>query len=315
MYKTGKYLAFTMLLGLFLAFIVNAQDTKVVMHSDGSYSVIEYPVDKDVTVKLLPMNGVTSTGMAHVMRTENGTKIVFDVNGAPSDWTNAYAYAIDPTGAATLLGPITFNSGTGKAEFMTPNSQFMLVLSPKEGMTTYDPTWPYVFRSEVPQGYKIVPRRSVTRVSTATDADGMAATTVTTTTTTTGSYDVPLLGVAQYRGKEAKLHLKNFGGELSGLQAHAYLKPVDGKTQIRMTFDDLQKAPMNKRFVLWTYGPNGYTKIGQVIHSGKKDTAEIRGESALTDFGLFMTVEDADVDRPTSTTYTTFTFTPATSSQ
>src|SRR5439155_6527832 len=123
--------------------------------------------------------------------------------------------------------------------------------------------------------------------------------------------DVPLLGVAQYRGKKSELHLNHFQGELRGLQAHAYLKPVDGKTQIRMTFDDLQKAPMNKRFVLWTSGPNGYTKIGQVIHAGNKDTAEIRGETALNDFGLFLTVEDADVDRPTSTTYTTFTFTPA----
>jgi len=309
MYKS-KYLAFTMLLGLFLAFVVNAQDKKIIMNSDGSYSVIEYPVDKEVTVKLLPMSGVTSTGTAHVMRTANGTKVVFDVNGAPSDWTNAYAYAVDPTGAATLLGPITFNSGTGTAEFMTPNNQFMLVLSPKEGMTMYDPTWPYVFRSEVPAGYKVIPRRSMTTVTTTPRVSSSGAVSM-TTTTTTSSYDVPMLGIAQYRGKKSELHFKHFGGELSGLNAHAYLKPVDGKTQIRMTFDDLQKAPMNKRFILWTSSPEGYTKIGQVVHTGNKDTAEIRGETALTDFGLFLTVEDTDVDRPSSTVYSTFTFVPA----
>jgi hypothetical protein len=112
------------------------------------------------------------------------------------------------------------------------------------------------------------------------------------------------------KGKSTKLELK-FGGEMSGLQAHAYLKPVGGKTQIRMTFDDLQKAPMNKRFVLWTYGPSGYTKIGQVVHVGIKDTAEIRGETTLSDFGLLLTAEDTDVDRPTSTVYSTFTFVPA----
>ncbi len=68
---------------------------------------------------------------------------------------------------------------------------------------------------------------------------------------------------------------------------------------------------MEKRFVLWTSGPEGYTKIGQIIHTGKKDTAEIRGETSLSDFGLFLTVEDTDVDRPTSTIYSTFTYVPA----
>ena len=116
-----------------------------------------------------------------------------------------------------------------------------------------------------------------------------------------------MLGFGKYKGKTSVLRLM-FDGELKGLQAKAYLKPVGGKTQIRMTFDDLQKAPLNKRFVLWASGPEGYTKIGQVIHAGKKDTAEIRGESALTDFGLFLTVEDTDVDRPTSTMYRTFTY-------
>src|SRR5947208_10739188 len=99
MYRSSKYLVFTMMLGLCLAMMVNAQDKKIVLNSDGSYSVIEYPVGKEVTVELLPMNGVTSTGVARVVRTANGTKVHFDVNGAPSDWTNAYAYAVDPTGA------------------------------------------------------------------------------------------------------------------------------------------------------------------------------------------------------------------------
>lgn len=305
MYRSGKYFAFTAMLALSMAVLVNAQDKKIVVNSDGSYSVIEYPVGREVTVKLHPNGTVTSTGMARVMRTANGTKVYFDVNNAPSDWTNVYAYAVDPNGSATLLGPINFSNGMGKAEFMTPNDKFMLVLSPTEGMTTYDPSGNYVFRSEVPTGYTVVPRGSVTHVATVTNSDSMGS----TATMTTSTYEVPMLGVANYRGKKSDLHL-NFGGELSGLEAHAYLKPVGGKTQIRMTFDDLQKAPMGKRFVLWTSGPNGYTKIGQVIHAGNKDTAEIRGETALSDFGLFLTAEDVDVDRPTSTIYSTFTFTP-----
>jgi len=306
MYQTSKHIAFTMLLAISLALVVNAQDKTYVVNSDGTYSVIEYPVDKEVTVRLLPQNGVSSTGMARVMRTANGTKVYFDVNGAPSDWNNVYAYAVDPTGASTYLGPIAFSNGMGKAEFMTPADKFMLVLSPNEGMTTYDPSGKYVFRSEVPAGYKVIPRTSMTRVTTTSNADGGFTSTAVTSTASASSYNVPMLGIASHTGHKQDLHL-NFAGELSGLQAHAYLKPVGGKTQIRMTFDDLQKAPMNKRFILWTSGPEGYSKIGQIVHAGKKDSAEIRGETAMSDFGLFLTVEDTDVDRPTSRMYSTFT--------
>jgi len=219
---------------------------------------------------------------------------------APGDWKSVYAYAVDPAGRATYLGPIDFSSGAGKAEFTTPGDQFMLVVSPTEGMTTYDPTTNYYFRSDVPAGYKVIPRHPMV-MSSSSSVDMVQTGPVT--------YDVPMLGMASYKGKTTTLKL-DFAGELSGLQAHAYLKPVGGKTQIRMTFDDLQKAPMGKRFVLWTSGPEGYTKIGQVIHAGKKDTAEIRGETAMSDFGLFLTAEDIDVDRPTSRVYSTFTVVP-----
>jgi len=136
---------------------------------------------------------------------------------------------------------------------------------------------------------------------------GMKVATDTVSTDTLSTYDVPMLGISRYGSGESQFRLR-FEGEMSGLEAKAYLKPVGGKVQIRMNFDDLQKAPMNKRFVLWTSSPEGYTKIGQVIHVGKKDTAQIRGETALRDFGLFLTVEDNDVDRPTSRMYRTFTY-------
>jgi len=295
--------ALAVLAAFLLALASNAQDTKtkVVMNSDGSYSVIEYPVDKEVHVNLMPMKGLSGTGMARVMRTANGTKVYFDFSNSPADWKEVYAYAVDPEGRTTYLGPIDFSSGVGKAEFTTPSDRFMLVVSPTEGLTTYDPTGTYYFRSEVPAGFRVVPR-STTVISTSSAA-------VDTMQTTGFTYNVPMLGMSNYKGRSTTLKL-DFGGELSGLQAHAYLKPVGGKTQIRMTFDDLQKAPMGKRFVLWTSGPEGYTKIGQVIHAGKKDTAEIRGETALSDFGLFLTAEDIDVDRPTSRIYSTFTVVP-----
>ena len=78
-----------------------------------------------------------------------------------------------------------------------------------------------------------------------------------------------------------------------------------------MKFDDMNKVPKGKRFVLWASSPDGtYTRIGQVFNSGKKDEAEIKGETTLDDFGLFMTVEDTDVTIPTSRIYSTFAVTP-----
>ena len=51
----------------------------------------------------------------HVRRSADGTHLVFNMTGLPGDVTNYYAYAVDPNGSATLLGPITFNGGVGTA--------------------------------------------------------------------------------------------------------------------------------------------------------------------------------------------------------
>lgn len=299
MYKLLRNLAFALLLATLSAISLNAQDTTVIANADGSYTVVEYPFDKNVEVRLVPIKGINSTGMAHVLHTKDGTKVVFNITGAPADWKNVYAYAVDPAGASTFLGPIAFTEGVGKAEFMTPGDKFMLVVSPNEGLTAYDTTTSYVFRSEVPAGFAIVPRGKVVA-----PVSAVAASVVTRDGMT---YNVPMLGVAKFKGHKTDLRLKFETGELSGLEAKAFLKPVDGKTQITMKFSDLQKVPLNKRFVLWASSPQGYTKIGQIIHAGPKDTAQIRGETALTDFGLLLTVEDADVERPTGTIYSTFT--------
>lgn len=268
---------------------------QVVVNPDGSYSVIEYPVGKEVRVNLLPSTTLKGgTGYATVVRSADGTKVVFNVSGAPADATSYYAYAVDPTGTPTLLGPITFTNGTGTAEFTTPMNQFMLVLSPTEGLTTYDTSTAYVFRSEVPKGYVVVPRSVSKR--------GVVA-----VSGTPGAYTVPLLNVPTWGASEREVKLK-FGGELQGLEAKAYITPKKGATKIRMKFDDMKKVPANKRFTLWAYSPDGtYTKLGQVINGGGRDESEIKAETALNDFGLFVTEEDTDVTVPTSTIYSVFT--------
>lgn len=284
--------------GVLLAAAGVAQDSEkqVIVHPDGSYTVIEYPVNKEVVVNLLPTAGITgSSAAARVVRRDDGTKIYFDVNGAPSTWNTVYAYAIDPSGVPTMLGPIAFSSGVGKAEFITPMRQFMLVLSPAEGLVSYDTATPYVYRSDIPQGYVIVPRkqRGDTKASAVESSEFT-------------NYDVPMLNVPGFSGVTKEVKIK-FTGELTGLEGKAYIERKKGASKVKMHFDDMKKVPAGKRFVLWASSPDGqYTKLGQVVNSGRREEAEINSETSLTDFGLFVTVEDADVGRPTSRIYSVF---------
>src|SRR5262245_29527656 len=182
---------------------------KVVVNPDGSYSVIEYPVGKEVVVNLMPAGTIAGKGVIHVTRSADGTHLVFNMTGVPGDVTSYHAYAVDPSGAATYLGPIAFTSGTGTGDFTTPLNQFMVVLSPTEGLTTVDPTTAIMFRSDVPKGYTIVPRKVVGD----TKARAIA-------TTNPSAYDVPVLNVPSFGEKTRELKIK-FSGDLSGLEGKA----------------------------------------------------------------------------------------------
>ncbi len=274
-----------------------AQNTKkeVVVNPDGSYTVIEYPVDKEVMVTLTPSTTISSAkGMAHVVRSADGTKVHFDMSGLPTTVTSYHAYAVDPTGTPTYLGPITITNGVAKADFTTPMNQFMLVVSPNEGLTAVAPN-NVVFQSAVPTGYAVVPKR-VSEGRVAEVAGDVRF-----------RYDVPMLNISTFPDTEKEIKMK-FSGELQGLEGKAYIDREKGTTKIKMKFDDMKKVPANKRFTLWTVSPDGkYTKLGQIVNAGNRDEAEIVSESALTDFGLFITVEDADVTVPTSRIYSVFT--------
>ena len=273
--------------------------SEVVQNPDGSYSVIEYPVGKEVMVELSPMGLAGAKGMAKVLRTADGTNIALDLSGLPTDAKNYYVYAVDPTGAVTLLGPTVNENGLSKTTFTTPMNQFMLVLSPNESVTLFDTTTPVTFRSAVPQGYAVVNNR-VTNPAVGDEKQ------VATTKVVTSTYDVPLLGVPRFEKGELEIRI-NFTGELEGLKGKAYLDSSKvGLTKIKMRFDDMKMAPKQKRYVLWAVSPEKeYTKIGQVINNGRRSEAEIRGETALKDFGLFVTVEEKDVNQPSSKTYST----------
>ena len=311
MFSKCYKLGFACVLTLGLISAAFAQDvkvtkkTEVVQNADGTYTVIEYPVGKEVTVNLTPFTTVTgSTGVARVMRAADGTKVWVDLTGVPASTTSMYAYAVDPAGIPTLLGPLTIADGIAKAEFSTPMNQFMLVLSPTEGLTAIDTSTPVFYRSALPSGYAVVPRR--------VSENRVVAVAPSVINRDPAGYEVPLLNVGTFGDMEREVKMK-FGGELNGLEAKAYIKRAKGATKVRMHFDDMNKVPKNKRFTLWTYSADGqYVKLGSVINSGNKDEAAIKSETALTDFGLFVTAEDTDVTIPTSRVYSVFTYTPPT---
>src|SRR4051812_8421383 len=102
---------FASILVLGIASVALAQDTVVTKNADGTYTVVEYPVGKEVTVNLLPAGTFTGKGVARVVRSADATKVVFDLNGLPTTSTSYYAYAVDPAGTATMLGPLTVTNG------------------------------------------------------------------------------------------------------------------------------------------------------------------------------------------------------------
>lgn len=127
------------------------------------------------------------------------------------------------------------------------------------------------------------------------------------TETVASTYDVPLLNVPSFGEKTTEINVK-FAGELEGLKGKAYItRHKDGVSRIKMRFDDMKMAPKQKRYVLWAVAPDkSYTKIGQVINSGEKQEGEVRGETNLKDFGLFVTMEDDEVTNPTGKVYAPF---------
>ena len=275
---------------------VVTKKTEVIKEADGTYTVIEYPVEKEVLVTLTPGTLVTgATGTARVIRGAEGTQIFMDLADVPDATTDFHVYAVDPAGKTRYLGPVTIANGRAKAEFKTPLNQFMLVLSPVEGLTAVTPSSTIAFHSAVPEGYAIIPRQTHTD-TTAAAVKGVAI----------SAYDVPMLGLQNLGSDDREVSI-NFTGELADLDGKAYLKRNDGVTEVKMKFDEMDKVPSGKWFALWAVAPDGsFTKLGQVYNTPGEDDGEIVGTTTLTDFGLFMTVEDSEVTTPTSRVFSVF---------
>jgi hypothetical protein len=262
--------------------------TKTIQNSDGTYTVIEYPVGKEVQLTLNPIALTNSTGVATILRDDNGTRIVLNLTGVPADVTAINLYAVDDSGAVSSLGPVVLANGTGKFSGTTPLSRFMLVAAPDESLTAYDPNTKIFFRSAVPQGFAVIPH-------TMSPTGETVGATSTPGTTPASAYTVPMLNIPAYKkGDDTKLKV-NFTGAMSGARANIFIEPhKSGKeTEVTMRFHELKEAPAGKTYILWAVSPdNQFFKLGQIANIKGHNEAEIKANTTLNDFGLLVTMED-----------------------
>jgi hypothetical protein len=260
------------------------QTTQAVQNSDGSWSVIQYPANKEVVVDFTPAPTFSNAkGRAKVTRMSDHTMVTLDLSGLPADASAMNLYAVDPSGKVTMLGPVNFSNGVSTQSFHTPLDRFMLVLSPEANLTTYAPTASYAFRSAVPQGLSVVPLSGAEgeKVSAASAAGSALA------------YTAPMLGIPTFdRGDDTEIKVK-LAGALTGSRVNFNITPRrDGPTEVVARFHEMKEAPAGQVYVLWAVSPdNKYVKLGQVVNTGRRNEAEIKSETTLKDFGLLITLQ------------------------
>lgn len=257
--------------------------TKVetVQNADGTFTIVEYPVGKETIVTLTPVNVNGATGTATILRAADGTTIKVNLTSLPNDLAALNLYAVDPTGAVTLLGPIAVANGAGTFTTTTPLSRFMLITSPEAALTAYDANTRVFFRSAVPTGLSVIPLSGPV-------GDKVAATTVPTTEAA-----VPMLGIPNMKLKDDTELKVNFTGEMAGARANIFITPKkEGRTKVKARFHDLKDAVSGQTYVLWAVSPDGqFQKLGQVVNLKDRHEAEVNSEVAFADFGLFVTTE------------------------
>jgi len=278
--------------GLFLVFAMVAsagaifgQETarRVVQNPDGTYTIIEYPVGKAVTVTLDPVALNGATGTATILRDPDGTTIKVNLQGMPNDLTSMTLYAVEPDGHLTSLGPMVLAGGVGVFTTTAHLSRFMLVASPEANLVEYTPKTHIFFRSRAPEGYAIVPYR---HGPVGEEVAAQAGETV---------YDVPMLNIPAYKvGDETKLKV-NFTGVMSGARANIFIEPrkKSDETSIKFRFHDLKEAPHGKVYTVWAVSPDHhFERLGQILNYRGRNEAEIQANTRFPDFGLLVTMED-----------------------
>src|SRR5258705_11417086 len=225
--------------------------TKTVQNPDGTYTVIEYPVGKEVQLMLNPVTLTSSKAVASILRDDNGTRVVVNMTGVPADVSAINLYTIDDTGTVSALGPVVLANGTGKFSGTTALSKFMIIAAPDETLAAYDPNTKVFFRSAVPQGFAVIPHTM--------SPTGETVSAITTPGTTPASVlTVPMLNIPAYKkGDDTKLKV-DFTGAMAGARANFFIEPhKNGKeTEVTMHLHELKEAPSGQTYIPWAVSPD-----------------------------------------------------------
>jgi hypothetical protein len=288
------------LLLLLLTAVGSGQVKKVttIQNPDGTYTIVEYPVGKETVVTLNPIGLSGATGRATILRDPSGTTIKLNLTSLPSSVTSMNVYAVDPTGAVALLGPIEVANGVGTFTTTTPLSKFMLIASPEDALTAYDANTKLYFRSVAPSGFTVIPITNAVGEQVAqvvAPVTDVVAPVTDVVAPVTAEYEVSMLGIPTFKkGDDTKLKI-NFAGAMEGARANIFIQPhKHGKmTEILMRFHDLKEAPKGQTFVLWAVSADHqFQRLGAIVNVHGRNEAEIESETAFDDFGLLLTTED-----------------------
>ncbi len=167
--------------------------TKTVQNPDGTYTVIEYPVGKEVKLNLTPVSLTKSKAGGTILRDDSGTTVILNLTDVPADVSAINVYAVDDAGAVTLLGPVVLANGKGQFTAVTPLSKFMLIAAPDTSLTAYDPNTKVYFRSAVPEGFAVIPHTTAAAGPTIVTTTPAAVTTPTIVTTTPATVTTPTI--------------------------------------------------------------------------------------------------------------------------
>ncbi len=278
-----------LLLSLALISVGQVQRVTTIQNPDGTYTIVEYPVGRETVVTLSPVGLSGARGRATILRDPSGTTIKLNLTSLPPDVTSMNVYAVDPSGAMTLLGPIAVNNGFGTFTTMTPLARFMLVASPEANLSAYNESTRIYLRSSVPAGLTVIPL---------TNSVGEQVAAV----IPPGEYVAPMLGIPTFRpGHESKLRV-NFSGVMEGAHADIFIKPHKhgNSTEVLMHFHNLKEAPKGTAYILWAISPdNQYQRLGEIVNVRGRNEAEIRSDISFYDFGLLLTTEDLGMTRGT----------------
>lgn len=271
---------------------------------DDTWTVIEYPEGQEVLVELKPGASLPEAkASARVTRSGSETTVNLEVRGVTGTESAHQVYLVDSLGNATLLGTLTITDGAGTLQANTALSRFMIVVSPERDLTAIAADTKISLRSAVPEGFAVAAREVKTEVTSVepSSSTGVEPSTsnveVQPTQPAAPEYDVPLIDIANLK-RSSKLKVKLSSG-FENAKATAIINPQkNGPTQIRIRFTNLKEVPEGTQYILWQVGAdNSYTPLGHLTPS-KKSESVINAETSATDFGLLITFENADANRP-----------------